>query len=155
MDYASSILAFTGAALVITFAIVIAIYIVYSLAFFKALKKVDYRNPWLAWIPVAQHFALADAAFDDDKETSVIFFGKCTLPKMVVNFYWVITYVIAFIPVIGSIASLILNVLVLGAIFAKLFVKIEGGTYEEKRAVAYISAVIPLIAAIKFLMVKE
>lgn len=157
MDYNESLglLATLGFGFILGFLLVLIIaYVLYAVAYYKALKAVGYKNPWMIFIPFACNYALTDAAFDSDEDASKIFFGAFTLPKTLVNFWWVLLLFTGYVPVIGGLLTIALNVIFLGAIYTSLYSKIDGTNYADNKVLGYISSVITLIPIIKWIGLK-
>ena len=53
MDLSAMFMAFAGVILVVILLVIIAFYIYSSLAWMTIGKKLKYKYPWLAWIPIA------------------------------------------------------------------------------------------------------
>ena len=69
-----AVLAATGAFLVVMILIAIAAYVLWGIAEMKVLRMMGYANPWMAWIPLLNLFALAHCTADKDGNTSVLGF---------------------------------------------------------------------------------
>jgi hypothetical protein len=132
--------------------LVVACYIVCALGFMKALKRVGYPNAWLAWIPLAQYYALADVAAQGQENITII--GTLSIPAMLYKLWWVVAIVINIVPAIGSILALAITIICSGHVFTRLFAMIERTSEQSQQAIGYISGFIPLVGAIKFLVTK-
>jgi hypothetical protein len=64
-------------------------YVVISFCTYTFLKKLDYENPWMAWIPFANTYAILEAGEQDDP------------------IIWTIVAACGVIPYIGIVASLV------------------------------------------------
>ena len=128
----------------------LAAYIFNSLQHQKVFKKLGYANAWMAWIPFAFNYALADIACPDE---GFVLFGK-TIEKNLFKFYMVVLFVASFVPVVGGIVSLVGNVYCTGFCYNRLFAHLEQKSLEECKVVAYCSGFCPIIAAFKFMGVK-
>ena len=67
-----------------------------------------YDKAWAAWVPFFNTYALADC-IPETKEKVEIF--GISIPGTVFKFWWLIGIVATWIPVVGSILSLVINVL--------------------------------------------
>jgi hypothetical protein len=123
-----------------------------SLGIMKALKQLGYANAWMAWIPLANYYALADVAAN--KEENINLIGTLTIPVMLYKLWWLVMLVASFVPIIGSIVAIAIQVICLGHIFTRLFARIDHTQEQQQQTLAYISGLIPLVAAIKFLSIK-
>lgn len=140
-----------GVLLFVLVAVSIAAYVWTALEYSKVLKALGYKNPWMAWIPLANMYALADVIRGDDTETVV--WGK-SVPAMLFNFWWAISMVCCFIPGIGTVLYTVLRVVCLGNCFAYIYAAVEGKEVDEVKGIAIASGFIPIIALIKFTQYK-
>jgi hypothetical protein len=131
---------------------VVAIYVVTALGYYKCLKSFGYQNAWMAWVPFANSYALADVAANGQQEINLI--GTVKIPVILYKFWWAVTLVVSFFPIIGGLVALVIRVIVLGDIFIKLFSRLTYTKEEDQKAIGYISGLIPIVAAIKFLTMK-
>lgn len=137
-------------------ALVIAVYVFYALAHMKALKALGYDKAWLAWIPYGVYFGCADAVSKD--EESVKLFDKFSIPAMVFKLWWVLPLVINFLPLDESVIQFInrvIYIVFLGCTYAKMYARIEGKTEKDTQVLGCISGFIPIIAACKFIGIKN
>ena len=152
MDNLGVLLGALGAFLVVIVAIAIAFWVMWSISTYKVLKAFGYANPWMAWIPILNYFALAQITADKDKNTTVI---KWKIPTIAFSLWFIVGWVLAEIPNVGSLLNIILQVICLGTCFTFIYSKCEGKTIEEVQAIGYISGLIPIIALCKFLSYKS
>ena len=132
--------------------ILIPLYVWSSLEFKKVLEIMNSSNPTLAWIPYIRYYALAEVCKDENgninllgKDLSYYFFG----------FYWVACLILTRIPGIGSILSLIIQILFLGTLFKIVYARIEQKDEIETQTIGFVSGFITLIALIKFTCYKK
>lgn len=133
----------------------IAYYVLFSLTHYKALKKLGYANAWLAWIPFGVNYACADVAtMGDGEQVKVI--GTLEVPKTVFKFWWVISLILIFIPLgfIATALNLALGIICDGLCYTRLYMMLEGKSESEEQVIGYISGAFPIVAVIKFLMMK-
>lgn len=128
------------------FALVIVVYVYNAKWHVKIFEYLEYSNPWLGWIPFACQYALSDIACEAEGAT---IFGT-HFDKKLFNFWYVITTGIGMIPAIGSIASLVLNIVCGGYCYARIYAKIYEGTPEQYDTEGKLAGFIPIIAAMKF-----
>lgn len=150
-DY-TAVLAALGIYLVFLLVVVVAAYVLYGISHMKALKALGYDKPWMAWIPFANYWALADVALNG--EESMNLFGSLSIPAIVFKLWWVIAYVVNFIPAVGGLCFLVINIICLGTCYIKMYARLEGKDEKDVRVVGYLSGWIPLIALCKFLAGK-
>jgi hypothetical protein len=146
------LLAIIGAFSVVFLIIVAVVYVVTSLGTYKALKRLGYNNAWMAWIPVVNYFAMADVAAGGQQQVNLI--GTLTIPATLYKLWWLVMLVAGFIPAIGGILAIVIQVICLGSIYIKMFARLEGTTEQAQQVVGYISGLIPIVGAIKFLTIK-
>jgi hypothetical protein len=141
-----------GFVVIITLLLALACYIVTSLGYMKALKRLGYPNAWLAWIPFGRCYALADVAAQGQENITII--GTLTIPAMLYKLWWVVAILLRFVPFIGGLLSLAVTIICFGHVFTRLFAMIERTSEQSQQAIGYISGFIPLVGAIKFLVTK-
>ena len=90
----------------------LALYLVASFARYKYLRIRSYENAWMAFIPIANIWALVEATYG--KSDRINTYGW-DAPAIVLKLWPMVTYVIAIvinvIPFIGNVLSLLLSVL--------------------------------------------
>ena len=150
-DYAGFVAAL-GIYLIFLLVIAIAIYVLYSLSHMKALKALGYANPWMAWIPFLNYWALADVALNGEENMSL--FGSLSIPAIVFKLWWVIYIVISCIPKVGGFLGLVLTIICLGTCYIKMYARLDGKDEKDVQVIGYLSGWIPLIAMCKFLAGK-
>ena len=96
MDWFGVVIAILGTYVLVALAILVGGYVLTSIAHMKALKALGYDNAWMAWIPFAQQYALADVAAGNQE--TVMLFGSLSVPAMLYKFWWVLWIVLMFIP---------------------------------------------------------
>ena len=128
--------------------VAVGMYILRAVAFQKLLRKYNYRKSWMAWIPFAQYYALADAAAEG-KPTMKLFSGDC--PVWWFKFWYIITFAAAYIPFIGAPAIFVFKMFFLGSVYRTIYARCENRTLGSRTALGFFSAIIELIPIIKFL----
>ena len=151
MDQAA-LVAILGAYLIIVLMIVVVCWVLYGISHMKALKAVGYDKAWMAWIPYANMWALAEVALDGDE--SVTLFGSFNIPEIAFKIWWVIGLVLSFIPTVGSLLNLVLTVICLGTCYIKMYAKLDGRDEKDVQALGYVSGFFPIIAVFNFLFGK-
>lgn len=152
MDNAAVLLAVVGAYLMVIIVIALVVYVLSSLAHMKALKALGYDKAWMAWIPFAQQYALADVAAGN--QDSVTLFGSVSVPAILYKFWWILWIVLPFVPVIGSLASTVVCIIFLGNCYVKIYARLEGTSEQEQQVIGYLSGFLVIIAIVKFLIGK-
>lgn len=157
MSYLNAFIGFGLLFFVILLVLVIAIYVLFSLAHMKALKALGYDKAWLAWIPFACTFGCADAVAKD--EDLVDMFGSFSVPAFVFKLWWIVPLVVAlpFVPFpggLGRLQTFALNIVFLGSIYAKMFAALDGKTESEEQVLGCVSGALPIVAVFKFLCIK-
>lgn len=145
-------IAILGAYIVAIVVIGLIVYVLSSLAHMKALKALGYDKAWMAWIPFAQQYALADVAADNQQ--SVHLFGSISVPAVLYKFWWILWIVLPFVPVIGSLASTVVLVVFLGNCYVKIYARLDGTSEQEQQVIGYLSGFLSIIAIVKFLAGK-
>lgn len=148
----SGLLAMSFGLLVFLFALVIVMYVLWSLAVFKVLKKLGSDWAWMAWIPVLSSIALAREA--DDGTGNVDMFGQ-KIPVNIFMFWSVANLLIAMIPGAGGILSRIFSTICGGLVYRSVYARCEGRTESEMLALGLVSGFLPIIALVKFLSYKK
>ena len=141
--------------MIVVVLIVIAWYVVSSIAHMKALKALGYDKAWLAWIPYGVFYACADAVTGQDEKVKL--FGSLEIPAMVFKLWWIVPVAFLLLPLNGTIESLInlvLNVVFLGCTYAKMYARLENKQENETQAIGCVSGFIQIVAVVKFLMYK-
>jgi hypothetical protein len=146
-------LAVIGSFLLVAVIISIICYLVSSIAIMKVLKILGYVNYWMAWIPVVNTFALADAA-DGNGTGKLRLFNiiDFELPTIFYKLWFVIGFVLAYVPKVGTVLTSLLSIACMSTVYANIFAKVERRPVEEYTAWGIISGIVPLIACIKFLL---
>jgi hypothetical protein len=98
------------------------------------------------------YFAMADVAAGGQQQVNLI--GTLTIPATLYKLWWLVMLVAGFIPAIGGILAIVIQVICLGSIYIKMFARLEGTTEQAQQVVGYISGLIPIVGAIKFLTIK-
>lgn len=135
-----------GAVLLIVFLVIVAAYVLSSLAASRVLKIYGYKNAWMAWIPVLNFYALGDAAVPHS-----LAFGGVELPAILFKVWWLLSFAVGYIPEIGSWLSLAVQIFFLGSVITEIYAAVEGKKKEDVRILGYLSGWIPIISWIKFL----
>ena len=125
-------------------------YVIYGISHSKALKALGYDKPWMAWIPLANCWALAEVALDGEEEMK--FFDSISVPAMAFKLWWLIAYAVSIVPGVGAILNLAMRVICLGTCYIKVYARLDGKSEAETQVLGYVSGFLPIIAAVKFLM---
>ena len=132
--------------------VAIAVYVLYGISHMKALQMMGYDKAWAAWIPFFSSYALA-ACIPETKENVNIF--GLSIPGKVFKFWWVLSFVVAYVPGIGSLLSLAVTIICAGLCYTSIYATLEGKSQDEVKVVGYLSGWISLIAIIKFFTYKK
>lgn len=122
----------------VIFILFILLYGLTSLSYQKIFKAYGYPHPGYAWIPFYRLYILADLTCDD-----VFRLGEFQIEKKYFLWWWVITYIIAFVPFVGGFLSFILDVLCLGYCHHEGIKRIDP-TYDSV-VLSYLSAIFSII----------
>lgn len=159
MDNTAFLIAALGAYLVVILVIGIACYVIASLAHMKALKAMGYDKAWMAWIPYAQQYALADAAARGQE--NITLFGSVSVPAALYKFWWavmlavqVLGWIISPLVSLMSLVSLALQIIFLGNCYVKIYAELDGTDEKDQQVIGYLSGFLVIIAVIKFLFGK-
>ncbi len=138
------------AIIIFSFLIGAIFYVLCGISHSKALKALGYDKPWMAWIPFANFWALAEVALDG--EENILFFDSLRVPAMLFKLWWLVAYAVALIPGVGGLLNLVLQIICLGACYTKMYARLDGKTEDETKGIGYVSGFLPIIAVFKFLM---
>ena len=147
-----AVLAALGGFFLFLILILIALYLVDAIARSKYLKVRNYTNAWMGFIPVANIYACVEATYGP---VNYINLYGWRAPSVVLKLWTVITYalsfVVSYIPFVGSILSIaltVLNVAVLVQIFKDEMERLEE---PQTTGFAVLANIISIIAGIKLL----
>lgn len=155
MAFATILFGLGIGAILLVLVIAVAVYVLNSISHMKALKALGYDKAWLAWIPYGVYFACADVVTDG--EEPVRLFDKFEVPAIVFRLWWLVPVAFLVIPLNGTLESVInfaLNVVFLGCSYAKMYARLEGKQENETQVIGCVSGVFPIVAIVKFLMLK-
>lgn len=143
------------AAIAIASLVGIACYVLFSLSHYKALKRLNYANAWLAWIPYVVNYAMADAVTVNDGE-QIRLIGSVEIPKQLYKFWWLIAILLPFIPLgfVGTILNLALGIICGGFSYIRMYAMLDAKSESEEQVIGYISGAFPIVAVVKFLIMK-
>ena len=122
----------------VTAIIFLVIYGFTSLSYQKIFKAYNYAHPGYAWIPFYRLYILADLTCGDTFKL-----GEFEIEKKIFLWWWLITYIIAFVPFVGGLVSFILNVLCLGFCHHEGIKKVDP-TYDNV-VLSYVSAIFSIV----------
>lgn len=126
----------------------IALYVLYGVSHMKALKMMGYQNAWAAWIPFYNSYALADCIPETRGEVQL---ASLTIPGDLFKLWWLLSFIVGFVPVIGTLASLAINIFCGGYCYSSIFSILERKPKHEVETIGYLSGWLDIIASIKFL----
>lgn len=132
-------------------------YLVAALAYQKVFKQFGYDKAWLAWIPFGNCYGIAELAAQlkgNPEKMDIV--SNFSIPNKYFKFWWIISIALVFLPftTLSNLLSALLRVFCLGRCFTVIMAKQDNKTEEEVSAFGHISAILPLVAQIKFLATK-
>ncbi len=148
----STFLAIIGVYLIAVLAVVIVIYVLYGISHMKALKALGYDKPWMAWIPFANYWALAEVVLNGQE--SITLFDSLNIPAMLFKLWWVIAFCVSYIPGLGAILNVALRVICLGTCYTKIYARLDRTDEKDTQVLGYVSGFISIVASCKFLAGK-
>lgn len=134
---------------IIVFAIIAVFYVLYGISHMRALRALGYDRPWMAWIPFANDWALAEVTLNGAENINL--FNSFDIPAMVFKLWWLIAIGVSYVPIVGMLLNLGLRVICLGTCYIKMYAKLDGTDEKEQQVIGYISGFFPIVAACKFL----
>lgn len=153
MEAVETFFAFSAGIIIFMLILAIAMYVLYSLAIYWTLRALGHPSPIAAFIPFWNQYAMSQCVDRDDAGNVSIF--NIGIPGNVFNFWFLISFAIGFIPVIGGLASLVINVICMTTIYQYLYAKIRDTTLEEEFGIAIASAFIGIIPIIRLWCAKN
>lgn len=152
MEYLGQFLALGIVFAAVTFALVIIVYIWSGIQISKVLRMLGYQKSWMAWIPLANYYALADAIKDENNNITA--FGR-DINYLFFAFFWIIGLVLSYIPRVGTLLNLTASIIGLGSVFSTIYSRLEDKKIKDTLMIGLISGLIPIVALIKFTGYKE
>lgn len=130
------------------------VYLINAFAQYRYLRIRNYEHPWMAFIPIADCYALVEATYGKVDEINVLGLGL-RLPAVIVKLYPLVctfaTVVLSAIPFIGSagativfVAQVALGVMILQDVMLRLNREISTGFAVFARIIAIVSPFIIL-----------
>ncbi len=120
-DDMSVIIAAMAGVFIVVMLIVLALYLIGAIARYRYLKIRSYENAWMAFIPIANIWAIVEATYGRREKVNIYGWDA---PIIVLKLWPIVSYALAIIinviPVLGSVLSLILYVLNI-AVMAMIF----------------------------------
>lgn len=144
----STALGVAGIFLFLLVVVGIGCYLLMAFGIQKMLKTLHYDKTWMAWIPLANLFAIAQVASRGQDEMKIFNFQ---LPTVVMGLWWIVYFVLGRIPHVGTLLATACQVICLGTCFINIYAMLDGKSEEEEKAIGFVSGLIPIIAVIKFL----
>ena len=137
-DMLSALFEFGGFFIVIVGGCLIVSYILTSLSYKKVFEAYNYKNPVYAFIPFYNLYILADLTCD-----SIFLLGDIKIEKKIFVWWWLINYVIGFIPAIGGFFKFVINLICKGYCHDKAIKKVNPN--HDAQVLSYLSSFIPII----------
>ena len=125
----------------------IAFYVFTALPMYKFAKRVGYENAWLAWIPFTYDFVLVKISEYNGSGKLVI--RGIEYNRNTVAWFTVWGVLLNLVPAIGSIAFVILRVLITGACCRDLYSKTENKNLQDVVVLGYASGFFHVILTAK------
>ena len=120
-DDMSVLIAAMAGVFIVVMLIVLALYLIGAIARYRYLKIRSYENAWMAFIPIANIWAIVEATYGRREKVNIYGWDA---PIIVLKLWPIVSYALAIIinviPVLGSVLSLILYVLNI-AVLAMIF----------------------------------
>lgn len=132
----------------------LAWYIWQSLELFWLYQMCNYRNAWMAWIPILRYYALAEVTGDATGMTRLYLIGQ-DISTDLFRFWPILTLVVSRINGVGGILETLLTILCLGSCFTTIYSKFENRPPEEVQILGYVSGALPIIGIIKLTQYKH
>lgn len=149
---AIALLAGMGALLAVVGIIGIIMYVLYGISHMKAYKMMGYKNAWGAWIPFYSSYVLADCIPESKESVNIL---GLSIPGTLFKFWWIVSFVVAYVPAVGTILSLVVTILCAGKCYTTIYATLEGKSQDEVKVVGYLSGWLSIIAIFKFLSYKN
>ena len=134
---------------IVVFAIIAVVYVLYGISHMRALRALGYDRPWMAWIPFANNWALAEVTLNGAE--NINFFNSFDVPAMVFKLWWLIAIGVSYVPIVGMLLNLALRVICLGTCYIKMYARLDGTTEKDQQVIGYVSGFFPIVASCKFL----
>lgn len=140
MSDLGSALAITGGVILFVLLIIVGAYLLGAFATRRVLLYFGHERPWMAFIPVVSTIACVQC-MQTDAEGNVALFGQ-NIKRDIFQWYPLITIVVAFVPVIGSLVSTVANIIANAHMYKDLL-SAESG--QDEAVLAWVSAFIPIV----------
>ena len=150
MGYLLGYFAILGIFLLIMLAVCVVAYIFYGISHSRALKHMGYANPWAAWVPFYNFYALADCT-----KQSEFKLGTLVIPMNIFKWAWAAAFIVSFIPVIGSLAMLAILCIYQGWCYGLMYAVTERTPIDNTRTIGYVSGVFVIIPIVKFMQLSK
>lgn len=122
-------------------------WILYGISHSRILKLMNYPSPWMAWLPYANYYALADCI----KSQTVNIFGV-QVHRNKFKLWWALKMLLNFIPEFGWILGFILEIACLGLCYAEIYSYTDNKPKEDVIILGYVSGFVQLIPTFKYLI---
>jgi len=122
--------------------VAVVLYICHALVHMRALKELGFQNPWMAWVPILNFYALAKS-IEEEETTNVV--ADVKVPTTYFNWWIVVAIIVNFIPVIGNILLLAMCLLCQGYVYKQMFSRLEKKDEAQVQTIAYVSGLIPIV----------
>ncbi len=137
-----------GGFIAVFFIIWLVFYLIDAIARYRYLKVRSYENAWMAFIPIVNIWASVEATYGDPEKINIYGWNA---PAIVMKLWPVVCYILSmlinFLPIAGSILSLILsvlNIIVLIMLFKDMMERLDN---PQDGFMAVIAVIIPVISS--------
>ena len=113
-------------------------YVLTSFSYYKMFLAYNYQNPVYAFIPFYNLYILSNLTCG-----SIFRIGEFEIEKKYFVWWWLLAYIIAFIPAIGGFLSFIINIICLGFCYNEGIKRIDNNF--DSKVLAYVSAIISIV----------
>lgn len=124
--------------------LVVGVYLLSAYAEFQLLKAFNYKYPWMAWVPLAQNYAYGDLC--TQTTGSYMSIVNVAFPNILLQFGWVLSVILPYVPVVGSLLNIAWSVVYFGTICDFIYKRVEG---QDNKILAGISGWFSIVLVIK------
>lgn len=147
------LLGVAGIVVILLFVALIVLYVCNALGVSYVLQSLGFEHSWFAWIPVLNYIALSYAVCRDEDGNTELFGFK--LPGVVFSLWILLCFLIKKVPVVGGILSIVVKALFYGKTLQTVYAKFEKCGESEVAAIAYVSALIEIVAIVKLMSYRK
>lgn len=130
---------------------IVVSYLLQAFSIYYILNKMAYPEPLLAFLPFFNLYALSSIV-PCQNDNKVYLTEAFSIPRELFNVWWLIAILLAKIPLVGRILSLIISIPCYTRIIQYVYSVFDKRKEEDETILAVISAIFPIIFYIKCLM---